>query len=288
MKVLGIYHNADLDGKCSGAIIKKWCDEHGHDLCLWGMDYGDEPPWVLIDQHEMVIISDFSLPPEDMAVICGTKTLLWFDHHISAIKEMDHLPLDGLQDTQRAGCELTWRGLFDVRPMPHAVTWLGSYDCWRWKEENETDQKDILQFQYGMRLDDWLPDDIGWNHLLNTHEQTNMLMATTKAGETCIRYQEQMMEWINPLGRTINWRGVNWHTVNCMQTASTNFEEYIKTLEPEVQGVISYHKDKNGDWKYSLRSFHSDLDVSIICKEYGGGGHAGAGGFTIKELLEVL
>lgn len=284
MKVLCLYHNADLDGKCSGAIVKKWAESNGHELVLHGMNYGYETPRHLIKDADQVIISDFSLPLVDMVQIVDKLT--WYDHHISAIKEMQDIKIPGIQDTKRAGCELTWMGLFPNRLLPPVVTMLGAYDTWMWKQEPVSIQTRILNLQYGMRLDSWWPDDSDWKLLLSLDgdiEYENKLMG---CGHACIKYQAQMMERINPSGRLIDWEGYNWFTVNCHQTASTNFEEYIKDLD--VQGVIAYHLGQDGTWKYSLRSFSDDLDVSVICKKHGGGGHAGAGGFATGKLLGVL
>ena len=58
------YHNADLDGKCSGAIVKKKFP----DVVLYGINYEDDIPGDLISHHEHVIIVDFSFPPETMFV----------------------------------------------------------------------------------------------------------------------------------------------------------------------------------------------------------------------------
>ena len=41
---------------------------------------------------------------------------------------------------------------------------------------------------------------------------------------------------------------------------------------------------RKGQWTVSLYSTKSDIDVSIIAKNYGGGGHKGASGFQCKEL----
>ena len=53
------YHSADLDGHCSGAIVK-----YAHPECeLIGINYGDKFPWESIGQDETVYMVDFSLQP---------------------------------------------------------------------------------------------------------------------------------------------------------------------------------------------------------------------------------
>ena len=46
-----------------------------------------------------------------------------------------------------------------------------------------------------------------------------------------------------------------------------------------------YHADADGEnWTVSMYTGHQDVDVSEVCKKYGGGGHRGAAGFTCEEI----
>ena len=83
----GFYHSADLDGHCSGAVIKlKYpnCE-------MIGINYGDEFPWDSISENDVVIMSDFGLQPfEDMLKLNDKcNQLIWIDHHITAMDEYD-------------------------------------------------------------------------------------------------------------------------------------------------------------------------------------------------------
>ena len=50
--------------------------------------------------------------------------------------------------------------------------------------------------------------------------------------------------------------------------------------------VLVYNKIKSG-YKCSIRTRRSDVDVSLIAKHFGGGGHQKASGFLIKSLNEL-
>ena len=53
------FHSVDLDGHCSGAIVKKAYPE-----CeMIGINYGDSFPWGVIGPGEKVVMVDFSLQP---------------------------------------------------------------------------------------------------------------------------------------------------------------------------------------------------------------------------------
>ena len=76
------YHSTDLDGRCSGALIK-W----RHPECeLIGIDYGQAFPWHLVDSGECVWMVDFCLQPhEDMIRLARKCDLIWINHHKTSI-----------------------------------------------------------------------------------------------------------------------------------------------------------------------------------------------------------
>ena len=56
---------------------------------------------------------------------------------------------------------------------------------------------------------------------------------------------------------------------------------------PDCVFAAGYFQRADVRWQFSLRS-RSDFDVSSVAKRYGGGGHAGAAGFDVASLEEVL
>jgi len=102
------YHSADLDGHCSGAIIKKFNPK----VELIGYNYGQEFPWDSIQPGEQVFMVDVSLPMPQMYKLASMGTLYWIDHHISAINDHEEQAaredwsIKGLRRTDRAACEL--------------------------------------------------------------------------------------------------------------------------------------------------------------------------------------
>ena len=60
--------------------------------------------------------------------------------------------------------------------------------------------------------------------------------------------------------------------------------EFLSNIE-NVKGVLLI-REENGQIRGNLRSNHVDIDISILAKKLGGGGHAKASGFTIDGKLE--
>jgi len=141
MKAICFYHKADLDGVCSAAIVKHFVP----DCELYGIDYGDEFPWALlncpecggfggvvvgqnpnngeavIDQcprcvtyadcaetRRTVYMVDFSLKPDGMKRLAEVSDLVWLDHHKTCEALWNEINPLGMFRTNYAACELTW------------------------------------------------------------------------------------------------------------------------------------------------------------------------------------
>ena len=142
MKIACVYHSIDLDGWMSAAIVKYWFESYIriksdaiYAIDFIGFNYGDAEPD--FSDYDKVIMCDISLPA--MTMINMGDRLVWIDHHISAIRDVDHAidnnkhlgshPLKGIRDVKFAACELTWKFLFPEKSMPEIVRLLGRYDC---------------------------------------------------------------------------------------------------------------------------------------------------------------
>jgi len=55
----------------------------------------------------------------------------------------------------------------------------------------------------------------------------------------------------------------------------------------EIEAVIFFKQEKGDEYRISLRS-KGDIDIGVIAKEYGGGGHKNAAGLTVSGPIEEL
>jgi phosphoesterase RecJ-like protein len=55
----------------------------------------------------------------------------------------------------------------------------------------------------------------------------------------------------------------------------------------EIAAVIFFKQEKGDEYRISLRS-KGDIDIGMIAKEYGGGGHKNAAGLTVSGPIEEL
>ncbi len=268
------YHSSDLDGHCSGAIVKR----RYPDCDLIPVNYGDKFPWNDIAPGEEVIMVDFSLQPfDDMLRLAALAALTWIDHHISAIREHEIHGLDAtvVLDEARAGCELTWEHLKENRAMPRAVCLLGRYDVW------DHSDKDTLPFQYGMRLEDTDPErQAFWSGVFAKF--SNKFRDILTNGKVVLRYIERENEkYAKACAFATQLDGLRCIAANRMLANSQTFDSVWDPNVYDAMLIFGWRKDK---WTVNLYSDKEDVDVSEVAKRYGGGGHREASGFSVDVL----
>lgn len=282
MKRVCLYHGADMDGQCGGAIYAMAMREREEwEYQLIPADYGMDVPWDNLLGAAVTMI-DFSLPMKDMVRLAAIAyTFTWIDHHKSAIREWEKVDLKtrryvtSVLDVEHSGCELAWMHFFPTRKMPLAVKLLGRYDVWDHSHRN------VLEFQYGMRLYDMRPDvgedDWRWEWLFcgtGVEERVDI-------GKSILKYDRQRQaraaDW---LAFTVEWRGQKWLAANA-GGGSAFFDSVWDGSE--YAGMITFQWDGR-QWSVGLYTPHKGVDCGAIAKEYGGGGHPGAAGFKCAEL----
>lgn len=278
--MLCLYHNADLDGRCSAAIVRHFFPS----VRLHGINYGDPVPWSLIESARAVFMVDFSLQPfSDMVRINQScPALHWYDHHKSAIEQAAECGFcaTGHQvlDSDRAGCEITWDSLADEdAPMPRAVRLLGRYDVWKHHEHPGS-----LEFQYGMRMaGDTSPENDGlWFPLLNDCDP--VVNRTMRDGITALHYatlQDKAYASACSFETTIG--GLRAVAINRGLANSLQFASVYDPLRHDVMLSFVWRK---GKWRCSMYSTHDTVDCASFCRDLGGGGHKNAAGFSCDEL----
>lgn len=261
MKNLCIYHANCNDGFAAAlavwTVFKNQCE-------YIPASYGDPPPDVT---GKSVIIVDFSYPRAELEKMNDkAASLVVIDHHKTAKADLDDLDYAFFDET-KSGAVLTWEFLYEDQPLPEMFRYIQDRDLWQWQLPNSK------AFSAGLNI---LPKDFNkWNQVLQSGQAG--IEQTTAKGKTILEYQEQCTETaIAAQAGTITLAG---HTVPCINTSHL-ISEIVGTLAEKHPFAVGYFdtKDKR---VFSLRSRQAGLDVSDIAKQYGGGGHPNAAGFTI-------
>lgn len=298
------YHSADLDGKCSAAIVLRYEEQRwGRDCELYGINYGDTFPWEKIEPERTVYMVDFALKPiEEMYRLGESCQLYWIDHHKDILEawaqgEMEQVDRDGPDaparlrcagaccEVGKAGCELAWEFCYPDTKIPHAVQLLGRYDVW---DEACTivPWSHILAFQYGMRLEDTEPASLLWLTLFGEQgvsAEVDRVRLIVSGGNAVLRYEIKQNEIAaNACGFEVTFEG---HRALAANRGPTNSKLFESRWDPERHDImIAFYWSRRGQWKVSLYTTKDGIDCGALCGKYGGGGHPGAAGFMCKEL----
>lgn len=269
-----IYHNKCLDGLMSAAVVLHKYKEEA-DVHFYPANYQEPLP----DLPEgRVITVDFSYPKEVMVELAKTRDVLVLDHHRTAQENLLGLQF-ALFDMTECGATLSWKHFFPNTELPLILSYIRDRDLWLW----EYDQ--TKYFTAGLRyFVENTPQ--GFEQLLS---DPDLALKVIKEGKIAHQVQEIQslqqlsgMYWSSLPGRTERVPTVNTnHLIS--ETCHNMIEQH-----PEAPYVVAWYKKNENTVCYSLRSAKgTGANVSEIAKQYGGGGHYNAAGFTITECAPL-
>lgn len=281
-----LYH-----ASCTDGFTAAWCAwlKYGDDAEYIPVQYGDDPPDVT---GKDVLILDFSYRREVLLEMAGwAKSVRVLDHHRTAQRELDGM--DGMIvsrwengerveekqnlsvtfDMERSGAGLAWDELYGGGRAP-LVDYVEDRDLWRWKLSASREISAwIGSFEY---------DFATWNELHRELHHPGNFPGIVQSGAAILRSADRhVASMVENAGRAI----VGGFIVPFINTTSLT-SEIVGRLAEDASFACGWFQRKDGKLVYSLRS-RGNFDVSAIAKEYGGGGHAAAAGFTLDHLIPV-
>lgn len=293
MKTLGFYHKSDLDGRCSGAILKY----HIPDITLVGIDHGDPFPWNMINSGTIVYMCDFSLPDINLMYRLWEKSteFIWIDHHKSAIERYDKFCNDfytmnrtpwnlfGSRSIGKAACELTYEWFHPNEMIPLFIELLGAYDTWRNSDQNRWNRV-ILPFQYGMQIESMNPEDhmeIWKEYFENSGNLNGILQETIERGSSIRDYLNQRnSQNAERNAYDAEFEGLRAVCINSSEHSSNILDS---VYNPDLHDIMIVYTHQKDSWYVSLYSTKDDINCSKLASKYGGGGHFSASGFKIPN-----
>ena len=185
---------------------------------------------------------------------------------------MDNWP--GIRDISEAACVLTWRYFFPERPVPKAIVLIGDRDVWRWAEEETGPFNESLYSQ-----DHQADNTAFWKPLLENDQTVLAKMIEEGAWlrEISLRNLDQMMT-----ARSFEVRFEGHRTIAVNTRGNGDVGNYGRDRGYEIVYTYIDEMQVNG-LTTVVTLFSKKIDVSLIAKRYGGGGHAGAAGFSFPR-----
>lgn len=260
------FHHNDLDGKCAGAIVY-----FKHNNCrMIKMGYSKKIPFHLIKKDETVYIVDFSFKPDQMAILMQiTENIVWIDHHKTILDHIYNIDsIKGIRDINHSGAYLTWKFLFPEKKIPYSVEMVSDYDTWTLKDSHS------MPFRFGMDLMNHDPKCSIWLALFDDRG----LDMIVDNGKTVLKFIDNIgKDYCKSYGFETDFEGYNCFAQGFYMFGSNFFGDKINQYDI----CLSYEFNGN-NWIVGLYS--KKVDVSVIAKKYGGGGHTGAAGFVCDNL----
>ena len=293
MKTVGFYHKSDLDGRCSGAILKY----HIPDITLVGIDHGDPFPWNMINSGTIVYMCDFSLPDINLMYRLWERSheFIWIDHHKSAIERYNTFcndfyamnrtswSLSGSRSIGKAACELTWEWFHPNEGVPYFIQLLGAYDTWR-NSNQDFWENTVLPFQYGIQTNSTNPEiniEIWNDYLEDVIHPSGLFYETLSMGDSIRDYLIQR----NKQNADQNVYEAKFESLRaiCINSLEHSSSILDSVYNPDIHDIMIVYTHQKDSWYVSLYSTKDDIDCSKLASKYGGGGHFSASGFRISN-----
>lgn len=265
MKPLVIYHANCWDGFCAAWVARM----HLGEIEAIPAHYGSRPPDV---SGRHVYVLDFSYP-RDVLIDMHARALglLVLDHHATAKDALGGLDFCRFAD-DRSGGRLTWDHFQEWEaPDPHSAArpWLVDYtedrDLWRHALPQSREINAALR-SYPLDFATW-----------DSFDQEGPERFASE-GAAILRAERQI---VDAHVRNAHRIAILGHDVPCVN-ATTLFSEIAGTLAQGEPFAVCYFDRADGKRQWSLRSRDGGEDVSVIAKQFGGGGHRNAAGFETE------
>jgi oligoribonuclease NrnB/cAMP/cGMP phosphodiesterase (DHH superfamily) len=279
MKSHAVIYHADWDG-----LVAAWCAEQfisqdpANPPVRFEMTNYNRPPLAFDEKLATLYILDFSYPREEIERLSKiADEVILLDHHKTAKEEYaDWIPPLNCfvsVNMEKAGAQMAWDHFFpEEEKTPPLVAYVADRDLWLFQ----------------------LPDSKEINAGIHTYSLTL---------ESCSALYKRMnkdgLGWLKELGTGIIAYQESQISLAIHHAEEFEIDDYrvrgaqvpFPNLISEVAGRLAegrpfglcWFKARGDKWIYSLRSRENGVDVSVVAKKFGGGGHVRAAGFDCSN-----
>jgi hypothetical protein len=267
-KQLCIYHGNCADGFGAAWVVRKALADQS-DLAFHAGVYSDPPPDV---EGMGVWIVDFSYKrPTLLAMSKVADGITILDHHKTAKDELVNMPanVDATFDMEHSGAILTWEYFYGDKEPPQLLKHIEDRDLWRFHLAGTREiQANVFSYPYDFNV---------WDELMQ--RPVDDLLAEGRAIER--KHFKDIHELLGIVTRRMTIGGYNVPIANLPYIHVSDAAHELAKGEP----FAGCYWDTPKGRVFGLRSTDAGVDVSEIAKQYGGGGHRNASGFTVSYAI---
>lgn len=287
-KALVLYHDNCPDGfTAAWAVWKALGDEAEYRAVNYG-----QPPLLVEAKGRRVILVDFSYPRPVLDAVAALATRVEvYDHHRTAEEDLRYWGDEAPEtrhvvfDMKRSGASIAW----DEFTIDKEALWLGvrpwliayveDRDLWKWTLPDSREVSEYL-FSFERTFAEWDRIAEEWGHTAGNRAER--MAKAIESGRALLRAKRARVEKVCE-----NVRWLMFHLPDAQDVGipvvntAWDFSEIGEHLCERFPGAVcgGYYFDRADKRQWGFRS-RGDFDVSTLCKQYGGGGHKGAAGFT--------
>jgi len=221
------------------------------------------------------------------------ENFIWIDHHKRPDNDINKelikkkIKINGIRNHKFAACFLVWK--FFNKGAPEFVKYIQDMDLWTFKLKDSTyfiAGLPNLKDKYNRKNIKYVFDLLDFDNF-NKNKQKII-----DKGKIVHEHERKHILSLLHLGKIIKFHGKKAFIINTIFLAGV-FADVLFSLKDkkykDVEIFIIWNKIYNTNkYKFSLRKRDtSDVDLSLIAKEYGGGGHPAAAAFNLDDITKL-
>ena len=272
LKALVLYHDNCPDGFTAAWAV--WRSLGGSAEYV-GVNYGQEPPVERARDRDVYLV-DFSYPRAALDRLAdAARSVTIFDHHKTAQADLADWPRGRVVfDMERSGASVawdemnpggaTWQGI-----RPRIVAYAEDMDLWRFALPHAREIREVI-FLAERTFAAW--DALNERLTVDLDGAVAVGVALLQAKKVRVRQVCENARFIVLAGHRIPIVNTAWDM--------SEIGEHLCEKFPEAP-CGGYYFDRADKRQWGFRS-RGGFDVSALCRQYGGGGHKTAAGFTAE------
>lgn len=299
-----IIHHTDADGWSGAAVCAKYLSENYDEQVKFVPFSYSDIDLEKIERGERVICVDTSLNNNEAAlkqwedVFKKSMNVVFIDHHQSTVDVLKEQPdfftrnnVEAFVSTERSGAYLAWLYFFcnkdlnaSEEDVPNVLIMVDDFDRFIL---NDKDSKIFVKSLDMYDCDPSTEEGINfWLELFYDDRFASKYTQMMSVGRMYMKGQQTQWEKLRKgalYTSIITDKDGNEHEVAVLN--ADGYSDLFGDQYEKFDACCLWNMTKDGKYSYSLYSHDNKFNCKEFAERYGGGGHPGASGFTIDQLL---
>ena len=270
-----IYHAQCSDGL--GSAYAAW-KKFGDSASYIPLKTQVELPEGLTDKELYIV--DYSFDKATLEQLrADNKSVVVIDHHLSAKEAVTAFP-ENIFDLDHSGAVLAWQYFHPKTTVPPLLEYVEDHDLWKFTLPDNREYNSALK-QYPATFE-------SWDELIKKLEDTTFKKTFIEKGRIITKFEDSLIESLLEYKERVLFEGHEVWALNVSRVYRSILGHRLASLNEKngqtALGIVYYRN--LGAVHVSLRS-NGDVDVSVIAKKYGGGGHKNAASIKVNSFAEL-